>query len=333
MDTANRAHSRLFLMAVLACTVAGQLGAQPMPALLKHGKLSVRLADNSRSPQVLSGLQSLFHADEAAYDAFDPEGRGSSAGLNFEHIISGHADEDNRFTPRHGRYDLTVDAERHAAELVRREEDSPWGVASRLRYELVEPHYVDFEFRCRFGDVVKLGQRGYAVFFFADYMNQVADVALHFRGKESADGEETWIRADARAGHVDYNGGGTYRAVDAEPLEYDADHNFKLNLWSYDWPRYTEPFYYGRADKGMTLILMFDRRRTEVDEIRLSLFKFKVREAVRKPAWDFQYVVHEAEAGREFGFRGRLVWKKFTSPDDCRAEYVRWRHALDRAGQ
>ena len=45
--------------------------------------------------------------------------------------------------------------------------------------------------------------------------------------------------ADAPPGHADYNGGGTYRHVDAQALAYDAEHDFKLNLWSYDEPRLT----------------------------------------------------------------------------------------------
>ncbi len=45
--------------------------------------------------------------------------------------------------------------------------------------------------------------------------------------------------ADAPPGHADYNGGGTYRHVDAQALAYDAEHDFKLNLWSYDEPRFT----------------------------------------------------------------------------------------------
>src|SRR5439155_1451135 len=93
-------------------------------------------------------------------------------------------------------------------------------------------------------------------------------------------------------------------------LEYDTNHNFKLNLWSYDYPRFTEPFYYGRAAHGMTLILMFDKMYSPEDEIRFSLFKFKVPRRPR-PAWDFQYVIHKVEEGRSCGFKGRLIWKKF----------------------
>ncbi len=74
----------------------------------------------------------------------------------------------------------------------------------------------------------------------------------------------------------------------------------------------------------MAFILMFDKLYTREDEIRFSLFKFKVPKHPR-PAWDFQYVIHKVEAGKTYAFRGRLVWKKFVSAEDCAEECERWR--------
>jgi hypothetical protein len=95
-------------------------------------------------------------------------------------------------------------------------------------------------------------------------------------------------------------------------------------MWSYDYPRFTRPFYYGRAAHGMVFLLMFDRMWSPRDEIRFSLFKFKTNRRPR-PAWDFQYVIHSVEKDERYGFRGRLIWKKFVSPDDCEMEYQLWR--------
>jgi hypothetical protein len=291
---------------------------------IRRGDLQVQFRDNSNSPRDLSGVASLFNVRDApGFDAFDPEGRGASAGLNFEHIISSHRNPNNKFTPRSGRYTLEALPKGAGARLVRRAADDPWRVASTLEYRVVEPHAIDFEFRCTPEKAELFGLRGSAIFFFADYMHDVSDVALHFRGVAKKGGNEEWIAADAAPGHRDWNGGGTYRHLDAPPVEYDANSDFRLNSWSYDWPRYTEPFYFGRADHGMTLILMFDRAYSPEDEIRFSLFKFKLPRRPR-PAWDFQYVIHKVAAGRAYGFRGRLIWKKFVSDEDCRDEYRKW---------
>ena len=297
---------------------------------IEKGDLSVLLRDNSSSPRVLSGLDSLSNVKDApGFDAFDPDDKGASAGLNFEHVICGHANPANSFTPRRGAYTLHPLPGGASAVLVRKREDDPWALASTLKYTVTEPHAVDFELRCRALDPALFGKRGYAVLFFANYMNDAAGTPIRFRGIAKTGAEEGWIQADAPAGHPDHNHGGTYRSAKAADLEYDKDHNFKLNLWSYDYPRFTQPFYYGLAAEGMVFILMFDRMHGAEDEVRFSLFKFKLPRHPR-PAWDFQYVIHKVEADREYGFSGRLVWKKFVSPEDCWKEYREWMSEWER---
>ncbi|HIG30759.1 MAG TPA: polysaccharide deacetylase family protein [Verrucomicrobiales bacterium] len=297
----------------------------PVPELsLGNDSLDVLIKNNSESPGILSGLQSLFHKQGAPdFDAFDPDTRGASAGLNFEHIISGHPNKANKFTPRHGFYPLYRTSEKNNGLLVRRAADSPWEIDSSLNYSLTNKNAIDFTFRCRVKNPEVFGERNYAVFFFANYMNDVADSALHFIGIEREGGAEKWIRAEAPSGHPDYNGGGTYRRVQADPLEYDKDHNFKLNLWSYDAPRFSKPFYYGLASNDMVMILMFDPMHSQTEEMRFSLFKFKLPRHPR-PAWDFQYVIRQIEKNRPYGFSGRMVWKPFVSREDCLQEYLNW---------
>jgi hypothetical protein len=296
---------------------------------VKSGDLAVEFLDNAQSPQILSGVDRLFHlASAAEFDAFDPHDPPASAGLNFEHIISGHSDPANWFAPRNGPYRLYRRSNPNSVVLMRRHDEDPWAMESSTTYTVTGPHYIDFEFTCRPHEARRFGDRRAAVFFWADYMNDVEDIALHFRGVSEPNGAEQWIAADAPPGHPDYVGGGTYRHVKSPGFAYDSDHNFKLNLWSYEYPRFTQPFYFGRAAHGMTLMLMFDRTYTEEDEMRFSLFKFKVNEQVRRPAWYFQYVIHRIETGKQYGFRGRMVWKKFVSEEDCLHEYEAWAAAL-----
>ena len=300
-------------------------GEKKTSVMIANGDLSVLFRDNSTSPENLSGIQSLFNRrDAGGFDAYDPDARGASAGMNFEHIISGHRSQSNKFTPRRGDYDLFHLPDKTSVVLVRNRKDSPWDVSSTLAYTVTEPHYVDVEFRCKIHSPGLFGERGHAIFFFANYMNDVQEVPLNFLGVEHAGGREKWIAADAPEGHPDWNSGGTYRHMKAEPLEVDRDVAFRLNSWSYDYPRFTKPFYYGRAGQGMVLILMFNKTFSRDDQIRFSLFKFKVPKHPR-PAWDFQYVINKVEKDREYGFRGRLVWKRFVSAQDCLKEYEKWR--------
>ena len=299
-------------------------GEKKTTTLIKNGDLSVLFRDNSTSPGILSGIQSLFNNKASTdFDAYDPDSKGASAGMNFEHIISGHRNPFNKFTPRQGRYDLIHLPDRNSATLVRSREDSPWDVSNTLAYKVTEPHYIDVEFRCKVHNPCLFGDRGYAIFFFANYMNDVEEIPLNFLGVEHAGGQEKWIAAEAPKGHPDWNSGGTYRHANAVALEYDKDMQFRLNSWSYDYPRFTKPFYYGRAGQGMVFILMFNKAFSQDDQIRFSLFKFKVPRHPR-PAWDFEYVINKVEKDREYGFKGRLVWKQFISPQDCLEEYEKW---------
>lgn len=299
-------------------------GEKKATVIVTNGDLSVLFRDNSASPEILSGIQSLFNKKDAAdFDAYDPDSKGASAGMNFEHIISGHRSQSNKFTPRQGKYDLFHLPDRNSVVLVRNRKDSPWDVSSTLVYRVTKPHYIDVEFRCQAHSPSLFGERGYAIFFFANYMNDVEEVSLNFPGVEYAGGEEKWIAAEAPKGHPDWNSGGTYRHANATALEYDKDMQFRLNSWSYDYPRFTKPFYYGRAERGMVFILMFNKTFSQNDQIRFSLFKFKVPRHPR-PAWDFQYVINKVEEDREYGFKGRLVWKRFVSAQDCLKEYEKW---------
>src|SRR6266699_3020091 len=71
----------------------------------------------------------------------------------------------------------------------------------RGKYSLSEPSAIDFEFECHAHNKELFGKHGYAVLFFADYMNDVEEVALHFRGVSAADTREQWISAEAPPGH------------------------------------------------------------------------------------------------------------------------------------
>jgi hypothetical protein len=305
-------------------SLLGQDAKTVTTASITEGDLRSIFRDNSQSPKVLSGVASLVNQKDAPNsDAFDPDSRGASAGLNFEHIISGSKNPHNAFAPRHGKYSLHQLPNDKSVMLVRKREDDPWAMSSTLTYAVTQPHYIDVDFRCVSHDPTLFGKHGYAILFFANYMNDVEEIAINFRGIEKSGQEEKWITVDAPKGHRDWNQGGTYRSAQASDLPYESDHNFKLNSWSYDYPRFTKPFYYGRAANKMVLILMFNKSYRTEDEIRFSLFKFKVPRFPR-PAWDFQYVIRKIEAGKEYGFKARLVWKKFVSAQDCLDEYSAW---------
>ena len=104
-----------------------ELGDPVPTAKVECGDLVAEFLDNAQSPQILSGVDRLIHVQDApGFDAFDPNDPSGSAGLNFEHIISGHSDPANWFAPRNGPYRLFRRAEPDSVLLWRRHEEDPW---------------------------------------------------------------------------------------------------------------------------------------------------------------------------------------------------------------
>ena len=290
---------------------------------LTAGDLRVAAWDNTFSPNRLSGIHSLVNLRDAPdYDAF-------RVALNFEHVLAGHRGPANDFSPRHGPYRLKQVNET-GVEWTRRAEDSPWKLKSTMTLSLAPPNAIDFRFACTPGDAELFGTHGYAVLFWANYMNPLTDIDMHFRGVTGPDAREEWISVDAPPTDYLHRHGGVYRSRDSKRLPIDDNHKSPWSVVSYDYPRFTKPFYYARADQGMVLIMMFDRMTDDEDEIRFAMYRFQVKPESRRPAWDFQYVIRRVETGRRYGFRGRLVWKKFESAADCQAEYERFASTLSR---
>jgi hypothetical protein len=46
---------------------------------------------------------------------------------------------------------------------------------------------------------------------------------------------------------------------------------------------------------------------------------------VQNPAWDFRFVVDDYPLHQPVGFDGRLIYSKFTSPDEVMSRYQSWR--------
>jgi len=271
-----------------------------------------------------NGASHLYSAQRPLLDAFVHGG-----GLWCEHTMGMHDTPNNFFACAAGALPLTVNG--HTITLTRQPQDDPWLVGMVLRYTMVAPHYVDLDVSLTPTDAAKFAPSGVAVFMSASYMATTLDPAINFRGLTGPNQPETWIRADAtqpdKLGHLYDTGGGIYTHLDAFPLPVVKGNQAYFNLNSFPWPRFTQPFYFGRT-QGMVWELMFDRGWTPVDEIRFPLFEFPIKGTTPQaynPAWDWQYVIHNVVAGQTYRYCGRAIWKPFVSQEDAQSEYDNWR--------
>ena len=99
------------------------------------------------------------------------------------------------------------------------------------------------------------------------------------------------------------------------------DDGFKIDLVTgvSDF-EYLYPFYFGRSGENV-FVLMFERTHAE-GELRFA--QSPTGGGKGNPAWDFAYFRRDYTINREFSFRVRAVYRKFTSLEDIVRLYEKW---------
>jgi len=239
------------------------------------------------------------------------------AGLNFEHIFNGDAASFgwNIFEPRRTPMQL-VRLSTNKVEL-RQERTEHWPMRSRLVYE-VKGDVIDFTY---FGTPLEDAwkKHGYIGVFFASYIQSPEDMSIHFIGRSRpgrGDPKPRWIK------HVPEKHGlaANHRPAGSSwnpPL--DEGFNIDLVKGNSDF-EYLYPFYIGRSGDNV-FVMMFERTGEE-GELRFA--QSPSGGGKGNPAWDFVYFRRDYAVNREFSFRARAVYRKFTSADDVVRLYEQW---------
>jgi len=188
---------------------------------------------------------------------------------------------------------------------------------SRLRYEL-RGDAIEFTYAgTPLADAWR--KHGYIGVFFASYIHAPQDPALQFIGRTRPGRGDTtprWIRHVPEAHGVAAN----HRPAGSNwdpPL--DEGFNISLVKGISDF-EYLYPFYFGRSGQNL-FVLMFERSGPD-GELRFA--QSPSGGGAGNPAWDFVYFRRRYEVGREFRFRVRAVYRKFTSAEEAVRLYERW---------
>ena len=239
------------------------------------------------------------------------------AGLNLEHVFSGDATSFgwNIFEPRRARMQL-AQLSRNRAEL-RQERTEHWPLRSRMVYEAHEDA-IDFTYSgTPLADA--WAKHGYIGIFFASYIQAPEDMAIQFIGRTRPgrdDSRPRWIRHLPEKHGLSAN----HRPAGSQ-WDPTFDDGFKVDLvkGSSDL-EYLYPFYFGQSGHEM-FVLMFERTNEE-GELRFA--QSPSGGGKGNPAWDFVYFRRRYEVGREFSFRARAVYRKFTGPENAARLYEQW---------
>jgi hypothetical protein len=309
----------LVVIAVLS-SLANLRGATPTlehTASLSTDRLQIVIADNEAyAPHHgagYNGVAELRLTGGNPTNLFVP----LYAGLNLEHIFNGNAETFgwHIFEPRRAPMEL-FRRSKGRVEL-RQERTEHWPLRSRLVFE-AKGDAIDLTFHgTPLEDIWQ--QHGYVGVFFASYILVPEDMAIQFIGRSRpgrGDATPRWIR------HLpERHGVAASHRPAGSTWDPSFDPGFKLSLASgFSDFEYLYPFYFGRSGDNV-LIMMFEKPRAG-GEMRFAQSPSGGGEG--NPAWDFVYFHHDYAVGREFSFRVRAVYRKFTSVEDVARVYEKW---------
>ena len=275
---------------------------------LEEGDLKAVFVDNSEIPPNhragYNGITELYHTFQDS-SIFVPR----VAGFNLEHIFSGDSLEEfyePRVTPM-------VLYKKSNTEVMLYQGVTPFsGAESLTEFKLVAPHYIDITFRCILHDKHYF-RHGYAGFFWASYINAPPDRNIYFKGFTGSESVDKWISAFSEKHGTE----STHTGINDEYDFYFAP-DFRIRLANdFSDYRFYLPFYFGRFH-NMALAFLFES--SEVIRFTQS----PTGGGGANPAWDFQYLIPDAETGREYSFKARMVYKPFINNEDIRQEYEKW---------
>ena len=286
---------------------------------LKRGPVTAVIVDNAPLdlPQLpghragYNGVASLTH-EKRPENLFVR----SFAGLNFEHIHDGTlAVSREKFEPRRAPMQLRR-IDQQTVELYQPPTPN-WKLESCGRYRLLEDGTIEYTFECI--PRADLFRNGYIGLFWASYIHQPEDKAIHFRGRRAEkESGSRWIRAVSPRHGV----ASTHRPAGPVP-NVKIDPEFPLTLVNHPSQYvYTEPWYYGVSHQ-MAYVLMFRAS----DGIWFA--QSPSGGGRGNPAWDFQWFIPDYKVGQAYGFVMRAAYLPFESREQIERATRVHRQALN----
>jgi len=296
---------------------SGGASAAAPTARLDAGALHVVIADNAaygaEHKGGYHGVAELRLGSGDSKNLFVP----NYSGLNLEHIFSGDAESFgwDIFEPRRAPMDL-VRQSTNRVEL-RQERTVHWPLRSRLVFASQDDALDLTYYGTPLADVWR--KQGYVGVFFASYIQSPDDMSLQFLGRSRpghGGSQPRWIK------HLpEQHGVAASHRPAGSNWDPPVDPGFKLTLVTGNSEfEYLYPFYFGRSGENV-LVLMFERTR---DEGELLFAQSPSGGGKGNPAWGFVYFRRHYAVNREFSFRVRAVYRKFTSVADVVRLYEQW---------
>ncbi len=231
------------------------------------------------------------------------------AGLNLEHFFDGRVPERDRsifMEPRHAA--MTTHRVSDTAVELYQPPTSHYGMESWTRFELKEPYYIDFTFRCIPRKDVFEG--GFFGVFWASYINAPINKSMYFLGPGASLEKPHWLQLCTQAHDRDST---VRHESDPDAIALPGKNASLFDSLS---PlRYSEPFFYGRF-RDMALIYIFHPGPNIRFAHSPSGGSSTKAGDDTNPAWDFQMIVPDYAVDQEYCLESRLVYKPWAGRAD-----------------
>jgi hypothetical protein len=289
--------------------------------VLRRGPITAVVADNAAGEsEVLPKHQKRYNGIAALRHEAQPRNLfvPNYAGLNLEHYHDGtNRVNANRFEPRDAAMELRV-IDRQTVELYQPPTPT-FRIESCGRYHLLNDGTIEYTFECipRSDDF----SQGFLGVFWASYIDDPADPAIHFRGtsldnsnaqpasprpsgpgdrKPASNDAAQWLTVLSRR----HGENATHPPAGAIPdLKFDED--FPLLLINHRSPYvHTADWYYGIC-RGMAYVQMFRPKD------RIWFAQSPTGGGASNPAWDFQWFVLQPKQGDAYGLVMRAAYVEF----------------------
>ncbi len=277
---------------------------------IEKGDLKAVFIDNSSygvHRNGYNGISELYHKNQDS-TLFVP----FFAGVNLEHIFDGDSLV-SLFEPR--REPMTIKRISDTKVILHQPETSISKVENWTTFEMVDPHYIDVEFRFVVHNP-EFFDHGYVGFFWASYINSPEKLGINFKGKNKGSDEPgNWQYVVSKK----HGENGTH-VGDKDSFDAYIAHDLNINLIrEISDTVFTDPYYYGRFHN-----MVFSYLFAQPDEGIIRFSKSPSGAGKGKPAWDFQYILPNFEAGKEYSIKWRVIYKKWKGEKDIEKEYRRW---------
>lgn len=294
----------------------GQAGEKDV-AVLKSSELEVVIANNKSRDDGGVQHRAGYNGIIALTTKQQPESPfvPAYAGMNLEHYFDGspRADSHIFFEPRYSEMKLTRVDEK-TVELY--QPMTPYfKVESWTRFEVQEPHAIDFTFRCIPHRSDYVGE--FLGVFWASYINGPLNKSMYFIDAQSSLDQPFWRQLCTQLHNRDST---ILHTSDSTELTFEGGDT----LFANESPlRYSAPFFYGRF-RDMVLVYIFQPSPGLRFTHSPSGGGATPQGDDTNPAWDFQLIMPSPKAGQEYRLEGRLVYRPWTNREDILAEVSKY---------